>query len=94
MKRLGLVAVGLLLAAGCSAPESGTVIGKNYSPASTWIDYQCMTYNTNGMCTLRMPVTHTNPESWCLVLRHGEDEGCRAVDQITYHNYRIGQEYP
>jgi hypothetical protein len=79
---------------GCSAPESGTVVNKKYHEPYEWVGSQCYVYNKNGVCTLTMPVVHHISESWELCLRNGEDEGCRNVDQITWHEYKIGDEYP
>lgn len=94
MRRLLAGAVLLTLLGACSAPESGTVYQKKYSAAWSYWDSTCMSYDKNGLCTLKMPIEHRVPESWQLCLRLRDESGCRDVDQITYHKYEVGQEYP
>lgn len=94
MKRILPLAAGLLLLAGCSAPESGLVYDKHYEPAYIYTDTICSSYNKQGICVLRLPMVHEVPERWRLCLRNGDDEGCRYVDQLTYHHYKIGSQYP
>lgn len=93
MRRILAMALLVLLAA-CSAPDHGTIYEKRYEAPYSWIDYQCVSYNKQGICTLRMPFTHYVPEYWYLCLRLGEDGGCRSVDQVTFHEYEVGEEYP
>ena len=93
MWRKLLLSLALVLA-GCSAPESGTVYDKQYYPAHQWVDSQCIQYNKSGICINRMPIIHNDPEQWLLCLRNGDESGCRYVDQITWHKYERGQEYP
>lgn len=89
-----ILLVAVLLLASCSAPESGMIYDKKYSPSYQYTDYQCMQYGKDGICKLRMPFIHTVPEYWQLCLRNGDESGCRYVDQITWHKYERGQEYP
>lgn len=94
MKKMLALASVLIALVGCSAPERGTVYEKKYSAAWSYWDSQCMVYGKSGLCTMRMPVQHTIPESWQLCLRDRDEQGCRDVDQITWHQYEVGQEYP
>lgn len=94
MRRAVALFLALVLMGCDTAPEVGTVYSKRYEPAYTWIDYQCMTYDKYGVCKLRLPIVHEEPEHWFLCLRSGEVSGYRYVDQITYHRYRIGEQYP
>lgn len=94
MKKLALLAFAVLLLFGCSAPQSGTVVDKKYYEPYDWVGTQCYVHNSKGVCTLTMPVVHHVSASWRLCLRNGEDEGCRSVDERTWHEYEIGDEYP
>jgi hypothetical protein len=93
MKRL-LTILMLVFVAACSAPDHGTVYDKKYYEAYITTDWNCVSYDKKGFCNLRIPTVHHWPEHWELCLRLGEDEGCRTVDQITFHEYAIGSEYP
>ena len=93
MKIRAIVLAAALVVAGC-APDSGTVYDKQYYPSYSYLDYQCVTYGKNGLCTLRMPYTHYVPEYWALCIRNADQSGCKYVDQITWHQYERGQQYP
>lgn len=89
-----LIVAALVVLSSCSAPEHGLVIDKKYSAEWSYWDSQCMSYDKQGLCSLKMPILHTVPEAWYLCLRDGQDEGCRQVDQIDWHKYERGQQYP
>lgn len=96
MRRLkALASVVLVLALAACAPESGTVTGKKYYPPYDWTDSVCMANDPKtGFCTLRVPTVHHNPARWLLCLDNGEDQGCRDVDQRSWHEYENGEQYP
>jgi hypothetical protein len=79
-----------------NTPTQGTVIGKKYYPSYTTTSWNCMSYDSKGGCSLRLPHSDFHAETWQLCLRNVEEdkEGCRAVDQVDYHKYEIGQWYP
>ncbi|HEY6074340.1 MAG TPA: hypothetical protein VIV15_13365, partial [Anaerolineales bacterium] len=77
----------------CSAPDHGTVVEKKYHESYNWMQMVCAAYGQNGICTVYVPVEHHVPERWELCLRDGDDEGCREVDQVTYHKYNVGDYY-
>jgi hypothetical protein len=89
---VGLILIVVLV--GCSAPEHGTVYDKQYFPAWSYTSYDCVSYNKNGTCSLRIPSQHYFPASWQLCLREGDKAGCRDVDERSWHDYQIGQRYP
>ena len=91
--RTALLVMVLALTAACTAPEKGVVYQKKYHAAYTYTTWHCYSYNKQGICTLNMPQSNYVPESWELCLRDGEEEGCRSVDQTTYHKYRVGSYY-
>jgi hypothetical protein len=96
---VGAVTVGFIIfiVVSCiNTPSQGTVIGKRHYPAYTTTSWQCMSRDKNGNCSLNLPQSDYHPETWQLCLRNVEEdkEGCRAVDQVDYHKYEIGQWYP
>lgn len=92
IRGIALLVVVLALVA-CTAPKQGVVYDKKYHAAYTYTTWNCYSYNKQGVCTLNMPSSNYVPESWELCLRDGDEEGCRHVDQTTYHKFRIGSYY-
>lgn len=88
-----MMAAALLLAA-CSAPEKGIVTKKEYHDPYSWIQMVCGGYDSKGNCTVQTPVVHNEPARWEMCLKDGKDEGCRYVDETTFHQYKVGEYYP
>lgn len=94
--RLGalIIAAALALTACSSPPASGTVTQLKYSPATTIMLTTC---HQAGKTTICLPQPMYIAESWRICLRSDDDPpktGCFSVDQITYHEYQVGDHYP
>lgn len=83
--------------AGCSAISEGTITDKHFRAAydTTYYMNQCMSYRSDGSCSVSIPVPHTahHPDRWTLDLRAGEKDGWVEVSQATYDMYKIGDYY-
>lgn len=107
MRRKGRLVAGALAAAACLAacgsnpPKTGTVIGKQYTPAH--IVSRLIPMNT-GKTVILVPQTGYAPDEWDVEIRgdckptdKGTEE-CRTgwlqVDETTYHGYAIGAQFP
>lgn len=93
MRRLAVLVAALLLV-GCSAPDHGVVVDKKYHPPYEWVQSVCMAHSAKyGYCTMTVPIIQHEPARWELCLVDGDEEGCRNVDETTYHRYAIGSTY-
>lgn len=92
-----LVMLGALLTAllGCTPMLSkGTVVDKSYSPPSTYVQLVCAGYTQQGACSTYVPITHTAPEHYALLLDDGEDQGWAYVTPAVYDRIEVGDNYP
>jgi len=87
-----VAALAALVLTGCSSISSGTVTGKEYSPAYTTTSLQCYSFGKAG-CTMWMPVVHYWPATYQLDLRNGSKTGWVDVDARTYAQERVGDRY-
>lgn len=94
MKKI-ITVITLLALTACGAPDHGVIYKKNYSAPWSYTTTECVLYDgKTGQCKVKMPVYHSVPASWELCIELGDDRGCREVDQVDYHRYEVGQEYP
>lgn len=86
---IGII-VGLLL--GC-APESGTVVDKRHTPATSTIECVQRDPKTN-QCTMQQP--RQIAPKWELRIRSddGKTTGWLEVSESTYKRYDVGDHYP
>lgn len=93
---LALVLIAVVVITMINTPDTGKIYDKEYSAGYTTIESDCVTYNNKGICTFRMSRSVYHPEHWylCLDNRQQDKKGCKAVDQVDYHKYEIGQWYP
>lgn len=103
MRKLLLFVPFLLL--GCGKPlDSGVVVGHEYDDEDTY-SYQtnnCVSYDSNGMCSISVPIWHTetDPERYFLVIKgraEGETKDRREKVQVTkleYDECRLGETWP
>jgi len=79
MKKFVAVFFGLVLALSLSACGSkvyeGQVINKQNTPASSYVTMQCASYNSQGVCTVNMPITHHIPEKWSIEIMGTNTDG-------------------
>lgn len=99
MKRLGLVvaASALALVAACGEPVVGTVVGKEYDDADTYLAPQqvCVPVNGTTKCTTTMQ-QHYDPEHYVFRVQLDSDPGKTkkvSVDPTTYADTEIGDHY-
>jgi len=38
--------------------------GSEYKPSSTWVSMDCVMHDSNGNCTVTVPITHVEPEKF------------------------------
>ncbi|RCV56375.1 hypothetical protein DEF23_12745 [Marinitenerispora sediminis] len=89
----------LSLIDGATAPVSGVVIDRDYSPEHTSSSTSCTTTATGQ--TSCFPSTTHHPESWSLLLRDPSDNGWwrdetgwRTVSEAQHDRCRVGDRYP
>lgn len=87
MRKALLVIVAALILAGCSGPEHGRIVDKEFTPSHTLFLTQCV----NSSCHL---VPMFIGDDWEFDLVDGDDEGWRSVDETTFHKYNVGDYYP
>lgn len=96
MKRflVSVAAIALLLV-GCSAPESGRVVGKNFDPAHSTpsTTTNCVGTGTERRCYSSVSQQY-HGNSWRLKLDNGQDSGWREVTPEEYDRYQVGDQYP
>lgn len=96
MRRVATALGTLLLVACAPSVDSGTVVDKNYYESYTTTRFQCYSYNSNGFCTVNVPVTDYHPERFELVIEgyaEGEDElrqSSHSVRESIYDSVNIG----
>lgn len=92
MKKLcaATAAMVLMLLTACTSLTSGYVVDKQFTPAYDWMDLQCFSYDSKGMCTVRMPVQHHVPESWDLRIQNEDKYDWWSVDEATFNRTNIG----
>ncbi|MEE2040131.1 hypothetical protein Q8791_23210 [Nocardiopsis sp. CT-R113] len=82
--------------AGC-APESGEVVGRDYTAPYTWVEQQCTTVtqpNGGSAAQVCTPVTRYEDESYSLRLDDGESAGWREVSEHDHAVCHVGDLYP
>lgn len=88
------VAGAVLALAGCStAPQSGVIHAKDYSPGYTYFVSTCVSYGKYG-CRAYMPVPQYQPPEWRFDLYASKsDHGWLDVDQPTFDRFHVGDFY-
>ena len=81
--------VALVLVA-CSPISTGFVTGKTNTPAYTYIQMICASYNSKGFCMTWVPNTIYVPERWKLDLQNGDQTGWVYVSEATYDGIAVG----
>ena len=79
--------VGWLLIEDAQDPDSGTVISKQYSPATATLI--CTNTGKVSVCN-PIPI----PECWGLTFHDGDDSGDVCVDPVTWERTEVGSEWP
>lgn len=92
---LGMLGAILTLLLGCSSRlDAGTVIDKSYAPQSSYVQMVCAGFTAQGTCSTYVPITHTTPERYSLLLEDGEDQGWTYVTPDVYDRIEVGGTYP
>jgi len=80
--------------AGCGGPSHGTIEKKEYDAPWSQLVYQCMGYNSKGICTFHMWQTIYYPAEYQFKLKTSQHEGWTDVPPQDYSSYQVGQQYP
>lgn len=80
-----VIATGVVLCLTGCGPDHGTVIAKDHSSASTYL--QCIPKSTGG-CTF---IPQTRPESWSVKLKLGDEQGWTTVSEEIYDKASVGE---
>lgn len=88
--RAAVAAIVLVLLTACTSLTSGHVVDKQFTPAYDWMDMQCFSYDSKGMCTMRMPVWHHVPDVWELRIEKDDKYDWWSVDEATFNRTNIG----
>ncbi|KQO98305.1 hypothetical protein [Leifsonia sp. Leaf264] len=91
-KILTVVASALAVAAlaACSPISSGTITGKHYEPAYTYVSTTCAAYDSKGNCSVTMPLTNYVDDEYRLDITRGGKDGWVIVSEHTYDGARVG----
>lgn len=79
--------VGWVLIEDAQDPDSGTIISKQYSPATSTM--VCSPVGKTTICNA-IPI----PECWQLTFHDGDDSGDVCVDPVTWERIEVGSEWP
>ena len=98
MKRLALLAPAVLLLAGCSSIQAGTITAKVIEPETAYYTQQCSFYNSKGQCQAWIPIRHVDDQDWRFDLVEQVDPldhrdpatGFVYVTAETYDAYEVG----
>jgi hypothetical protein len=87
-----IVALAVSLAGCGNPPDSGTVVGRSYTPPDTYMTTSCHLINKSIMC---IPQDHYEPPMWSLRIKPVKgDTDWRDVDQTEYDHCSTGEQYP
>jgi hypothetical protein len=94
MRRLGVIAALCLALAGCGWEGRGVIMEKTHTGSYTWSQMICSAYNGQGVCTVWVPMIHTEPESWGYqVMDNGGDKHSVTVEKADWDKARVGDDY-
>lgn len=79
--------------AGCSAISAGTITAKHHTDGYYYTTLQCAGYNSKGLCTTYVPISHYQQPTWRFDITEGKDDGWVYVDEGTWNNYSVGNYY-
>lgn len=74
--------------------DRGIIIGKQYTAPYVYILMICASYDKYGICQVSIPDPISEPAEWALNLQDGNKAGSTDVDQVTYDQVKLGQQYP
>lgn len=89
---VALVAAMLVLTA-CSAISAGRITAKNVYPAHYNTSYICSAYNSQGICTVNVPIMTYVEEQYSFDLADGEKTGWVYVSGAEFNEYEVGDTY-
>lgn len=93
MKKFNLAAVAvslLLTLAACGWSGTGTVVGKTKTDAYTYISFICSAYNSQGMCTVQVPITNYVPDYYYLQVNSDQDDKVHEVS-VNYEYWNAAK---
>jgi len=93
VKRAALALLIIVSLTGCSSISSGTITAKTVEPPYTWIQYICSGYNSQGICTVQVPIFHNEPEKYRFDIEERDDTGWVYVGYSVFQQYEIGDYY-
>lgn len=76
----GLLVLAVLVLTGCGWQGTGVVTEKTFSPAYDYMSFICGSYNTQGICTVQVPITNHVPESYGYKIR---EDGTGKIHDVT-----------
>lgn len=85
---LAVAFVALLTA--CSPISSGTITDKTHYAGYHSTTYMCASYNAQGMCSVQVPITTWNPDTFKFNISQDGEDGWVMVSESTYNDYEIG----
>jgi hypothetical protein len=89
---VGASTVLVLALAACGAPHQGVVHDKRYSEGYYYTTYICSAYNSNGTCSVQVPIQNWADPSWSLDIYNGDDHGWAYVSQSFYDSVKVGDD--
>lgn len=90
---LPVVALSISLLGCSNGPEYGIVKDKSVTPGYTYIQQQCTSYNSKGMCISYVPIIIYVPTYWYLTLENDAESGERAVSKGMWDSCTPGNSY-
>ena len=90
-KLIATFVLSMAILAGCSSvTTSGTVIDKWYEAPYDDTEMECWYYNSQGFCSMYLPVTYHYNEKYVLQLQNGDDTGEVEVSPQDFIKTPIG----
>ena len=93
MKRSAPLLALIWLLTACGGMTEGRVAEKGYEPPSGYYTMICSAYNTQGMCTVNVPMWVDVPECWWLQLTNAGETGSVCVDKQEWDNVKVGDRW-
>lgn len=93
MKKILVIIVAVvatLILAGCSAISTGTITNKVYSEPFFTTTLQCYAYDSQGICTMQMPVTQYYDETFRFDLQDKGQTGWVYVTKNQWNSANVG----
>jgi hypothetical protein len=92
-----LAGAALLTLTACDDATTGTITGMKFVARHDESDSsQCVSYGSNGVCRVSIPVYTSVPECWHVEFHNAKDDkdGDACLSEQDYKTYKVGDTFP